>query len=80
MTEPAATLASLNVGQRATVRFLPGQGNAYLRLREMGVLPGTVIRLARTAPMGDPLEIDVRGYRLSLRRSEAAAIEVELFA
>jgi len=80
MTAPATTLASLTVGQRATVRSLPGQGNAYLRLREMGVLPGTVIRLARTAPMGDPLEIEVRGYRLSLRRSEAAAIEVDLTA
>ena len=45
-----------------------------MRLRELGLLPGTVIRLVRYAPLGDPLEIDVRGFHLSLRKAEAAEI------
>jgi ferrous iron transport protein A len=70
-------LSQLSVGARATVRGFPGQGPAFLRLREMGVLPGISIRLVRTAPLGDPLEIEVRGYNLTLRKSEAEHVMVE---
>jgi ferrous iron transport protein A len=70
-------LSQLPVGASATVRDLPKQGTAFLRLREMGLLPGTAITLIRTAPMGDPLEIKVRGYHLTLRKSDAEHITVE---
>jgi ferrous iron transport protein A len=62
----------------ATVREFPKSGTAFLRLREMGLLPGTPVTLVRTAPMGDPLEIKIRGYHLSLRKSEAEQILVEV--
>ena len=68
------TLADLPTGDTATVaRFLTDQAS-HLRLMELGLIPGTQVRHVRTAPLGDPMEIEVRGYTLSLRRSEAAAI------
>lgn len=70
-------LSELPVGASATVREFPKTGSATLRLREMGVLPGTVVTLIRTAPLGDPLEIKVRGYRLTLRKTEAEHVLVE---
>ena len=71
-------LSDLSIGSTAIVREMPKQGSAFLRLREMGLLPGTTVQLIRTAPMGDPLEIKVRGYHLTLRKSEAAHVVVEL--
>jgi len=71
-------LSQLPIGARAAIRAFPGQGPAFLRLREMGVLPGTTITLLRTAPLGDPLEVQVRGYSLTLRKSEAEHMVVEL--
>ena len=70
-------LSELSIGARATVREFSKAGLAVLRLREMGVLPGTDVTLIRTAPLGDPLEIKVRGYHLTLRRSEAENVLVE---
>ncbi len=70
-------LSQLAIGARAIIRGFPGQGPAFLRLREMGVLPGTTVTLVRTAPLGDPLEIRVRGYSLTLRKSEAEHVVVE---
>jgi ferrous iron transport protein A len=71
-------LSELAVGSKAVVQGMPAQGPASLRLREMGVLPGVAITLVRTAPFGDPLEIRVRGYNLTLRKSEAEHIMVEI--
>lgn len=71
------TLSALAVGSKAILRDFPKQGVAFLRLREMGMLPGTTITLVRTAPLGDPLEIKVRGYNLTLRKSEADHVMVE---
>jgi ferrous iron transport protein A len=71
-------LSSLAVGASAVIREFPKQGVAFLRLREMGMLPGTSLTLVRTAPLGDPIEIKVRGYNLTLRKSEADHIQVEL--
>jgi ferrous iron transport protein A len=76
MATPVA-LSSLAVGASATVREFPKSGSAFLRLREMGVSPGTGIRLVRRAPLGDPIEIKVRGYNLTLRKTEADHILVE---
>jgi ferrous iron transport protein A len=70
-------LSQLPVGATATLRDFPKAGTAFLRLREMGLLAGTTLTLVRTAPMGDPLEIKVRGYHLTLRKSEADHILVE---
>jgi ferrous iron transport protein A len=70
-------ITELAFGASAIVRDLPKQGAAFLRLREMGLLPGTKITFLRAAPLGDPLEIKVRGYNLTLRKSEAGRVTVE---
>lgn len=70
-------LSELPVGTSATIREFPKGGAAFLRLREMGLLAGTRITLVRTAPLGDPIEIKVRGYHLTLRKSEAEHVVVE---
>lgn len=54
-----------------------GNDQISLRLMEMGITPGVDLSIVGTAPFGDPLELDVRGYRLSVRRSEAARVQVE---
>jgi ferrous iron transport protein A len=75
--EAQAKLSELPAGASAVIRSYPKAGAAFLRLREMGVLPGTSVTLVRTAPLGDPIEIRVRGYNLTLRKSEADHIVVE---
>lgn len=70
-------LSELAIGQTAAIRELPKTGVAFIRLREMGLLVGTPVKLVRIAPLGDPIEIKVRGYSLTLRKSEAAGILVE---
>ena len=70
-------LSELAKGASAVVRDYPKSGGNFLRLREMGVLPGTSVTLVRTAPLGDPIEIKVRGYHLTLRKSEAEHVVVE---
>ena len=70
-------LSELPVGASATVREFPKTGSAFIRLREMGLLAGTRVTLIRTAPLGDPLEIKLRGYNLTLRKTEADYVLVE---
>jgi len=70
-------LSELALGASARVKDFPKNGAAFLRLREMGLLPGTSVTFVRAAPLGDPLEFKVRGYHLTLRREEAAQITVE---
>jgi len=70
-------LSELSVGASAVVREYPKSGSAFVRLREMGLLAGTRVTLVRTAPLGDPLEIKLRGYHLTLRKSEAEYVVVE---
>ncbi len=70
-------LSELAVGASAIVREVPKTGAASLRLREMGLLAGTRVTLVRTAPLGDPLEIKLRGYHLTLRKTEAEHVLVE---
>ena len=75
--EPSSIpLSQLAVRANATIREFPKLGTAFLRLREMGLLAGTPITLVRAAPLGDPLEIKIRGYHLTLRKSEADHIFV----
>lgn len=73
-----ATISELKVGDRAKVAGFTETGRGYRRkLLTMGLTPGAEIAVARTAPMGDPVEIRVRGFSLSLRKEEAAALNVE---
>ncbi len=70
------SLSQVPAGSEVRIHgFSPGCRDAQ-RLREMGLLPGTLVKLIRWAPLGDPLEIKVRGYNLSLRRQQADQIEV----
>jgi ferrous iron transport protein A len=71
-------LSELAVGASAVVREMPKTGSAFVRLREMGMLAGTRVSLVRVAPLGDPLEIRLRGYHLTLRKSEADHVLVDL--
>ncbi|WP_414662422.1 FeoA family protein [Horticoccus sp. 23ND18S-11] len=70
-------LSELAVGASAVVRDFPKTGTTFLRLREMGLLNGTRVTLIRTAPLGDPIEIKLRGYHLTLRKSEAEHVLVD---
>ena len=72
------TLDQLQRGQRATVTAVPGDDAISQRLLEMGLLEGEEVEVLGFAPLGDPIEIRLRDYRLSLRRSEAARIGVRL--
>ena len=64
------------IGSSARVAEVTGGDDMSLRLLEMGLTPGVEIRLIGRAPLGDPLELEVRGYRLSIRRTEAARVAV----
>jgi ferrous iron transport protein A len=70
-------LSELPIGASAVVRESPRTGGAFVRLREMGLVSGTPLKLVRIAPLGDPIEIVLRGYHLSLRKSEAEHVLVE---
>ena len=71
------TLDQLARGQKATVKKVGGKGSIRRRLLDMGVTNGVAVEMVKAAPLGDPIEYKVRGYRLSLRVSEARLIEVE---
>jgi len=70
-------LGELRVGSRATVRKVGGARHIARRLMEMGLLPGTPVAVARRAPLGDPIELRIRGYSLSIRRCDALSVEVD---
>jgi ferrous iron transport protein A len=70
-------LDRLVIGDRARVVRVTGADDISVRLMEMGLTPGVTIELLGVAPMGDPIELELRGYRLSIRKSEAARVEVE---
>jgi ferrous iron transport protein A len=72
------SLDQLRVGQRARILSVAGADSLVQRLLEMGLLDGEELEIVGVAPMGDPIEIRLRDYRLSLRRSEGARIQVEL--
>lgn len=69
-------LSEVSVGSTADVVAIHGDGAVPKRLMEMGIVPGLKVRIVKSAPFGDPIEIRVRGYSLALRTSEAEAIEV----
>lgn len=73
----AGTLGALGPGQAAVVRKVDGHDALSLRLLEMGLTPGVHVEIVKRAPLGDPIEIRARGFHLSIRRREAARVQVE---
>lgn len=73
---PGPSLATLKPGQRARIVALEGRGPLVQRLYEMGLLEGEIVTFVKRAPLGDPLEIRLMGYALSLRHEEASRIKV----
>lgn len=71
------TVNEMSIGERAVVIGLGCSGALRRRIIDMGITPGANIIMRKAAPMGDPIEINVRGYELSIRRSEAKEITVE---
>ena len=74
------TLNELKIGAAAVITAVGGDGPLRCRLLDMGIIPKTRVTLQKVAPMGDPIEIRVRGYELTLRVEEAEKIEVEVGA
>jgi len=70
------TLTNLPIGAKGKVLSVNGNNQITKRLMEMGVVPGVFLRVIKSAPFGDPIEIRVRGYHLAMRKSEAETIEV----
>lgn len=71
-------LSELNIGETGQVMKVEGEGKVKRRLFDMGVTPGTSIYLRKKAPLGDPLEVTVRGYELTLRKDDAYNIVLEI--
>lgn len=76
-SEQSKTLRDVPIGGSAVVKRLTGSGAIKRHIMDMGITKGTSLQVRKVAPLGDPLEITVRGYELSLRKSEAACIIVE---
>ena len=70
------TLTDLPIGRDARVTAIHGTGPILRRLMEMGMIPGVAVKVVKTAPFGDPIEVRVRGYSLAMRKNEADSIEV----
>ena len=71
------TLDKLDIGKEAVITVVGGEGALRCRLLDMGLIPKTGVVVKKIAPMGDPIEIRIRGYELTLRKEEAQKIEVE---
>lgn len=72
------TLDTLPVGHEAVITTVGGEGSLRCRLLDMGLIPKTWVRVEKIAPLGDPMELRVRGYALSLRKEDAREIQVEV--
>ena len=71
------TLKDVKVGQTVTVKKLNGEGAVKRRIMDMGLTKGVQVYIRKVAPLGDPVEVTVRGYELSLRKADAEMVEVE---
>ena len=71
------TLKDIKVGQNAIVVKLHGEGAVKRRIMDMGITKGVEVMVRKVAPLGDPVEVNVRGYELSIRKADAAMIEIE---
>jgi ferrous iron transport protein A len=79
-TPASVTLQQLAVGQQATIVRIGGEKATRRRLLDMGLVTGETVTVARVAPLGDPIEVLIKGYHLSLRKQEAGQITVEVQA
>lgn len=70
------TLKNAKIGQTVTVKKISGEGAVKRRIMDMGITKGTQIHIRKVAPLGDPIEVTVRGYELSLRKADAENIEI----
>ena len=77
MNEAAKTLRNTKCGETVTVTKLTGNGAVKRRIMDMGITKGTPIYVRKVAPLGDPVEVTVRGYELSIRKGDAESIEVQ---
>lgn len=75
--DQAKTLRDVKIGDTATVRRLTGEGALKRHIMDMGITKGVEIYVRKVAPLGDPMEVTVRGYELSLRKADTEMIEVE---
>ena len=71
------TLKEVKIGESVTIKRLHGEGALKRRIMDMGLTKGTEVYVRKVAPLGDPMELTVRGYELSVRKSDAEQIEVE---
>ena len=71
-------LDELKIGETCLIKKVNGEGRLRRRLFDMGVTPGAVVTVKKFAPLGDPIEVTLRGYELTLRKSEAHLIELEV--
>ncbi len=71
------TLKDVQIGETVVVRKIHGEGAIKRRIMDMGITKGVEITIRKVAPLGDPVEITVRGYELSLRKADAESIEIE---
>ncbi|MCI8622705.1 MAG: ferrous iron transport protein A [Provencibacterium sp.] len=71
------TLKDVGVGETVTVSRLHGEGPVKRRIMDMGITKGGEIHIRKVAPLGDPMELNLRGYELSLRKSDAEMIEIQ---
>ena len=71
------TLRQVNVGDTAKVVKLHGEGAVKRRIMDMGITKGVAVYVRKVAPLGDPIEVTVRGYELSIRKADAGLIEIE---
>ena len=71
-------LVEFKIGETGLIKKVEGEGRIRRRLFDMGVTPGATVYLRKKAPLGDPLEITIRGYELTLRKSEAALVILEV--
>lgn len=71
-------LSEFTVGESGVIKAVSGEGRIRRRLFDMGVTPGAELIMRKKAPLGDPIEITVRGYELTLRKTEAACVEAEI--
>lgn len=72
------TLDQITIGQEAVITQVGGEGELRCRFLDMGLIPKTKVQVRKVAPMGDPIEIQLRGYELTIRKEDAQKIEVKL--
>jgi len=77
-TVSQTSLDKMKIGQSGTVVSVGGKGPIKQRMMDMGLVPGSAVKVVRVAPLGDPIELNLKGYNLSVRLNEAKAVQVEI--